>query len=159
MRHLVPVPTASLILPKPAPILSTSLTAVRGTDVMLSSVRPRVLVADDEQVIADTLALILNQSGYEACAVYGGREAVLRAERWSPEVFVSDVSMPEVNGIQAAIEICAMLPKCGVLMLSGELGSRSAVQSILFLGYRFQFVYKPILPAELLRHIRQLRAA
>jgi len=43
---------------------------------MLLTERPRVLVADDERIVADTLATILNQSGYESVPVYGGRLAV-----------------------------------------------------------------------------------
>ena len=35
-------------------------------------VKPKVLVADDERVIADTLAIILNQAGFDATAVYSG---------------------------------------------------------------------------------------
>ncbi len=38
--------------------------------------KPKVLVADDERVIADTLAMILNQSGFEAQAVYSGERAL-----------------------------------------------------------------------------------
>ena len=38
--------------------------------------RHKVLVADDERVIADTLAMILNQSGFEARAVYSGEKAL-----------------------------------------------------------------------------------
>ncbi len=37
-----------------------------------NSIKPKVLVADDERVIADTLAMSLNQSGFEARAVYSG---------------------------------------------------------------------------------------
>ena len=37
-----------------------------------NSGKPKVLVADDERVIADTLAIILNQSGFQATAVYSG---------------------------------------------------------------------------------------
>ena len=38
-------------------------------------VKPKVLVVDDERVIADTLAMILNQSGFQATAVYSGEAA------------------------------------------------------------------------------------
>jgi PleD family two-component response regulator len=40
-----------------------------------SAAKPRVLVADDERVIADTLVMILNQSGFDARAVYSGEKA------------------------------------------------------------------------------------
>ncbi len=43
--------------------------------------KPRVLVADDEQVIANTLAIILNQAGFEARAVYSGENAP--SMRWT----------------------------------------------------------------------------
>ncbi len=40
--------------------------------------KPKVLVADDERVIADTLAIILNQAGFDATAVYSGE----KPSRW-----------------------------------------------------------------------------
>ena len=43
---------------------------------MPDTAKPRILVADDERVIADSLAMILNQSGFEARAVYSGEKAV-----------------------------------------------------------------------------------
>jgi CheY-like chemotaxis protein len=121
--------------------------------------RSRILVADDERVIADTLAMILNQSGYESVPVYGGRQAVEKARRWSPDLFLADVSMPEVDGIQAAIEICAMFPSCRVLLFSGEPGSGILVCEAGMKGHRFEFLQKPIPPPDLLSRIRRLRAA
>ncbi len=66
--------------------------------------KPRVLVADDERVIADTLALILNKSGFEATAVYSGEEAIETAKTLQPDVLISDVIMFGLNGIDAAIK-------------------------------------------------------
>jgi CheY-like chemotaxis protein len=126
---------------------------------MLSQEKPKILVADDERTIADTLSVILNQNGFEALAVYGGRQAVQQAARWTPDVFLSDVSMPEVDGIHAAMEICTMLPECRIVLFSGEPRSRRSVQSMLFLGYRFEFLHKPIPPADLLHRLRRLCAA
>ena len=65
--------------------------------------KPRVLVVDDERVIADTLAIILNQNGFEASAVYTGTAAVDRARDTRPDLIISDVIMPDMNGIDAAI--------------------------------------------------------
>ena len=44
-------------------------------DSTTNASKPRVLVADDEQVIANTLAIILNQAGFEARAVFSGEKA------------------------------------------------------------------------------------
>ncbi|MFP5229166.1 MAG: response regulator [Acidobacteriota bacterium] len=121
--------------------------------------RPRVLVADDERLIADMLVTILNQNGYETVAVYGGRQAVEKARQWRPALFLSDVSMPETNGIQAAMEIHAMLPECRVLLFSGDPGSMSQVRQARFEGQSFEFLEKPIPPGSLLKRLRQLHAA
>ena len=63
---------------------------------VFNAARLKVLIADDEPIIADTLAMILEQDGYQAEAVYGGRQAVEKARRWTPDLFLSDVNMPEL---------------------------------------------------------------
>ena len=66
--------------------------------------KPRVLVADDEQVIANTLAIILNQAGFEARAVYSGEKAIEALEEFQPDMLISDVIMTGMTGIEA--EMC-----------------------------------------------------
>jgi CheY-like chemotaxis protein len=77
-----------------------------------------VLVVDDERVIADTLAIILNQNGFDASAVYTGTAAVDRARETKPDLIISDVIMPDMNGIEAAIRIRKVLPGCKILLFS-----------------------------------------
>src|ERR1035438_9602351 len=76
----------------------------------------RALVVDDEQVIADTLAKILDLNGYEASAVYTGTAAVESARSLQPDLIISDVIMPDMDGIQAAISIRSLLPDCKILL-------------------------------------------
>jgi CheY-like chemotaxis protein len=121
--------------------------------------KPRILIADDECVIANILAMILNQNGYEAIPVYGGRMALDKASHWSPDLFLSDVDMPALNGIEAAIEIRATLPDRGILLFSGDPGSGMLVHEGSFQGHRFALIYKPIPPLDLLDRIRHLAAA
>lgn len=86
---------------------------------MESNARPRVLVVDDERVIADTLSIILNQSGFRAAAVYSGVDAVTEARKQPPDLIIADVVMPDMNGIEAAIAIREMLPACKILLFFG----------------------------------------
>ena len=65
--------------------------------------KPKVLIADDERVIADTLAAILNHGGFEARAVYSCPEALEIARTFSPDMLIADVIMAGMNGIEAAI--------------------------------------------------------
>jgi len=71
------------------------------------SKKRKVLVVDDERVIADTLAIILNKSGFDASAVYSGSGAVTSARNAPPDLIISDVIMETMNGIEAAIEIAS----------------------------------------------------
>jgi DNA-binding response OmpR family regulator len=83
-------------------------------------VKPKVLVVDDERVIADTLAMILNQSGFDARAVYSGEKAVEMASTFAPDMLITDVIMADLNGIDAAIMIRAIVPKIKILLFSGQ---------------------------------------
>ena len=84
-----------------------------------STAKPKILVADDERVIADTLAMILNQSGFEARAVYSGESALALAATFTPDMLISDVIMADLNGIDAAIRIRTLLPQIKILLFSG----------------------------------------
>ena len=87
---------------------------------MPNTTKPKVLVADDERVIADTLAIILNQSGFDARAVYSGEKALELAETFQPDMLISDVIMADLNGIDAAIRIRGVPPKIKILLFSGQ---------------------------------------
>jgi len=77
---------------------------------------PRVLIVHDERIIADTLAQILAQSGYQARAVYSGEQAVQAASESSPDVLIADVVMQGMNGVEAALLIRQISPQCHVLL-------------------------------------------
>ena len=64
-----------------------------------SKLKQRILLADDDRNIADTLALILNATGYESKAVYSGESALQIAEEFKPDVLISDVIMTEQAGL------------------------------------------------------------
>lgn len=116
----------------------------------------KVLVTDDERVIANTLALILNQSGFEATAVYNGEGAIKIARTFQPDVLISDVVMPGLNGVDAAIEIRKILPTCKILLLSGENSTADLLEETSSLGHDFEIVAKPIPPSVLLARLREL---
>lgn len=116
--------------------------------------KPRVLVADDERVIADTLAIILNQNGFEAFAVYSGSAAVEHARKVKPDLIISDVIMPDMNGIDAAIKIRGFLPHCKILLFSGQAATADLLDSARKQGHEFEILAKPVHPQDLLAKIR-----
>jgi CheY-like chemotaxis protein len=113
----------------------------------------RLLIVDDEQIIADSLALILGQFGYETTAVYNGEKAVEAASALMPDVVISDVMMAEMSGIEAAIQIRHMLPACRVILFSGQTSTADLIHRAISEGHRFELLTKPIHPKALLAYL------
>jgi len=79
-----------------------------------------VLLADDHQVVRDGLKTLLEtQADLRVIGTAGdGREAVAKAAELRPDVVVTDISMPDMNGVEAARRICAARPETRVVVLS-----------------------------------------
>jgi CheY-like chemotaxis protein len=116
--------------------------------------KPRVLVADDEQVIANTLAIILNQAGFEARAVYSGETALEIIEEFQPNMLISDVIMTGMTGIEAAIKVRAKLPGCKILLFSGQAATADLLEKARAHGHEFEILAKPVHPTDLLAKLR-----
>src|SRR5579863_9168956 len=82
--------------------------------------KPLVLVVDDERLIADTMTEILNRCGFQAVCAYDGSTALELAIEVHPDFVVTDVVMPNMNGVQLAIAIRKSLPSTEILLLSGQ---------------------------------------
>ena len=80
----------------------------------------RILIADDHAVVRRGVRAILeSQPGWEVCGeVANGREAVEEVKRLKPDVVVLDVTMPELNGLEATRQILKDAPHTEVLILT-----------------------------------------
>ncbi len=115
-----------------------------------------VFVVDDEQVIADTLAIILNNSGFAAHGFLSGQEAVDASDSLQPDLLLTDVVMPGMTGIEAAIIIRTRYPKCKILLFSGQATTMDLLILARSQGHEFEILAKPVHPADLLAKIRSL---
>jgi CheY-like chemotaxis protein len=113
----------------------------------------RVLVVDDERIIADTLATILRHAGYEALASYDGIDALSLCDSFSPDLIISDVVMPQMSGVKMAIAVRQRHPACKVLLFSGQAATASLLAEARQSGYDFEFLEKPMNPKDLLAKI------
>lgn len=111
----------------------------------------RVLVIDDERLIADTTAEILNGSGFEATPLYNGKTAVEVARQLCPDVVITDVVMPEINGVELAKEITSKCPGTRVVLISGQASTAGLLENARRQGYSFELLAKPLDP-EILLH-------
>ena len=82
----------------------------------------RILIADDHDVLREgTRAVIERQPGWEVCGIAAtGRQAVEQAFALEPDVVVMDMSMPELNGLEATQQIKRRLPQTEILIFTAH---------------------------------------
>ena len=95
--------------------------------------------------------MILNQSGFEARPVYSGEGALELVPTFAPDMLISDVIMADLNGIDAAIRIKALLPGIKVLLFSGQAATADLLEKARAQGYEFEILAKPVHPQDLLK--------
>ena len=117
----------------------------------------RILVADDHSLVRRGVrALLETQPEWIICGeATTGSEAILKAKRLKPDVIVMDISMPEVNGLEATRQIHEDMPDIPVLILSMH-DSDQLVRDVLDAGAR-GYVLKSDLDRNLFLAIRALR--
>ncbi|MGH9522873.1 MAG: response regulator [Terriglobales bacterium] len=115
-----------------------------------------ILVVDDEKRIADTLALILSAKGYASKAAYDGAEALALCDERVPDLVISDVVMPVMNGIDLAIAVRRSFSTCKALLFSGQAATADMLEQASSQGYRFELLAKPLHPADLLATVAEL---
>jgi CheY-like chemotaxis protein len=118
--------------------------------------KPSIFVVDDEQTIALTLAAILDSSGFSARAFSDPLEALRCAEVQCPDFLLSDVMMPQLNGVDLGVQFKAMYPECRILLFSGVSNAPHFLESARKKGHDFNLLTKPVHPKNLLEALRSL---
>ena len=116
----------------------------------------RILIADDHDVMRDgTRSLIERQPGWEVCGLAGtGREAVAQAIELRPDIVIMDMSMPELNGLDAAVQIRRRLPGTEILMFTAH-QTEDLVREVFEAGAK-SFIFKSDAHAFLVDAIQSL---
>ena len=117
--------------------------------------RAKVLVVDDQRLIADTLTEILGRAGFDAVAAYDGFDALDKASRFHPHWVLTDVLMPRMNGVELAITFRKNYPGSSILLFSGQAGISEILHEGHRQGYQFELIAKPIHPMKLIERLKQ----
>lgn len=112
----------------------------------------RVLVVDDDRLVADTLALVFVKSGFQARAAYSADEALAIARVFNPNLLLCDISMPGRDGLALVCDITRELPSCRIIVLTGFYANLQNVrEQSNKLARPMGILTKPCQPSDLLR--------
>lgn len=118
-----------------------------------------VLVVDDEPSIRLTCSAILQMHGFRTASAENGEQALHMAFDLRPDVVLTDVIMPEMNGIQLAIALQEALPGTPVVLFSGNTETADVLAGARAQGYSFKILAKPVGVNELLEAVKAALAA
>jgi CheY-like chemotaxis protein len=113
----------------------------------------RILIVDDQVALADTLRQILERHGYECAMAHTGKQALDKLTSFYPDLVLSDVIMPGMDGIEFARVAQNVLPGCPILLCSGNATTQELIENAEADGESVIVLPKPIAPRDLLAQI------
>ena len=118
----------------------------------------QVLVIDDDDLVRETLEMLLLDAGYSVTSASDGRRGLAELEKATPDFVVTDIYMPEKEGIETIVDIRRTHPNIKIIAMSGgaDVGSMPVLQLAEMVGAD-KVLKKPFLPSEIVEAIETLR--
>ena len=82
--------------------------------------KPKILIVDDNDCIRDFLTILLSRKGYRCESAVNGREAMDKVAQSQFDVVITDVHMPEMDGITLTRELTLRFPDLPVMIMTGQ---------------------------------------
>ena len=117
---------------------------------------PRIFVVDDEETIAWTVTLILNKYGFDATAFCNPEDLLECSKESVPDLVISDMVMPQMNGIELSVRLKQAYPQCKVMLCSGQAATLKLLDVARKDGHILEVFPKPFNPTKLISHVRRL---
>jgi CheY-like chemotaxis protein len=119
----------------------------------------RILVVDDECLVADTLGLIFRKHGFETEVAYSANDALHRARSFAPDLLLCDITMPGRSGLELMADVNRELPECRVIVLTGYYANLARIrEQASRLRRPTRVLTKPCDPSDLLREAGRVLA-
>ncbi len=119
--------------------------------------KTRVLVVDDDRLVADTLCMVYRANGYESEARYSAADGFECARNYVPDLILCDVTMPDESGLELAYRMEQTMPRTRMLMLTAYASNAPEVRAQSRRMQRpLRLLSKPCRPDDLLRETRAL---
>jgi DNA-binding response OmpR family regulator len=115
----------------------------------------KVLIVDDDESVRRMLAALLEASGYEVAQASNGREALNRADTLEADIILTEIVMPEMEGLQLIQELLQLNPGLRIIAMSGADRAESYLATAKSLGAKATLT-KPLTAGELLQTLREV---
>lgn len=114
-----------------------------------------VLIADDTQFMRLTLRQILEKAGCQVVAEAGnGLDAITKYKQYQPDIVTMDITMPDMNGIEAIKELKKIDPRAKIIVISA-MGNMAFVYEAIAAG-ACSFIVKPFKEADVIKNLVKL---
>lgn len=114
---------------------------------------PQILVIDDVDAARTTICRMLERAGYDVLEACNGKEGLKMFEKYAPEVVVSDILMPEMEGIETIRALRKRNPELPIIAITASIDT-----PYLEMAMKFGAIcglYKPFKSAELLEAVQK----
>jgi DNA-binding NtrC family response regulator len=126
----------------------------QGREHVVAEQQKRILVVDDEENARIALSKILTREGYEVASAANGYEALNYLRGKEVELIITDINMPEMNGLSFLRELSRSHPESNVIMVTAY-GEVESYFEAMNLG-AFEYINKPVKIDELKKIIRKI---
>jgi DNA-binding NtrC family response regulator len=121
--------------------------------------KTKLLIIEDEKITRRSLTDILETEGYEVLSAENGEEGLDLFKAHMPDIVVTDLRLPKLNGIEVLTTVMALNPACRVILITAYASVDTAIESLKLGAY--DYLTKPFSPEKLisiLRNINQLNS-
>ncbi|HXR88538.1 MAG TPA: response regulator [Stellaceae bacterium] len=122
--------------------------------------RKKILIIDDDATVRYTLRRILLSAGYAVLDAPNGKKGVQLFQLEPADLVITDIIMPEQEGIETIIELKSREPQTRIIAISG--GGRTGARDLLHMAERLgadAVLHKPFDTAELIKAVKEKLAA
>ncbi len=131
-----------------------SATRPAESKVNTKAVGPSILLIEDEDSLRSVVSRALSMDGYRVIEAANGREGVERFRRSFADLVITDIWMPDTDGLEATLQLTHDFPEIKIIAITGGSGDRDCLGVAKFFGARRTFK-KPFDMKELLAAVRE----
>ncbi len=111
----------------------------------------KILVVDDEKGMRDFLSIMLKKEGYEVASAERGEDALKAVQAEIYDLVITDVKMPQIDGIEVLKTVKDVSPETVVIMITAFATTETAVEAMKLGAY--DYITKPFRPRELMARV------